>query len=119
MSQVYDPSTEFSTDESITASEVANRPHSWREYDPKMFIHAAKNSGKGKARDALRRVEDGRFYEMLKYAHRFFGPLDADERETFANRNPDLMAWMAAYGYLEDLTAYSDYSGMDPWEPLD
>lgn len=112
MTDPYDPTQEFEGLPDTTSTNLLARPHSWRNYEPAEFVAVAEREGKAEARSHLRRVEDGRFNKFLKYAHKFFGPLDEDEREEFARRNPDLVAWIGAYGYLEDLQPYPEYAGV-------
>lgn len=118
MTRPYDPTEEFTVD-TTTAAELAGRPHSWREYEPAEFMAAYENGEPGDVRAALARVEDGRFQAMLSEAHRFFRALDADEREAFAEGNPDLMAWVNVYGLAQDAGAFEDYSPLHvpDWKP--
>lgn len=102
------------SDDQTTTHDLALRAHSWRNYDPEEFIEAAKADGKTKAREELRVVESGRFYDFLKAGHKFFAPLDPDEREEWARQNPDMMEWIGVWGFLEDLHAFPEYSGIDP-----
>lgn len=60
-------------------------------------------SGKLAGREVIGRIESGRFKPMLKAGFKFFGPLDPDERRTFARRNPGVIMWLSAYGFTEDL----------------
>lgn len=102
------------SDGTTTARDLTMRSHSWRNYEPEEFIEAAKADGKVNAREELRTVEGGRFYPLLEAGHKFFTPLDPDERREWAKRNPDMMEWIAVWGYLEDLNYFPDYSGIDP-----
>lgn len=96
-----------------TARDLTMRGHSWRNYDPEEFLEAADMDGKVRAREELRAVESGRFYEFLKAGHKFFAPLDPDERREWAERNPDVMDWIGVWGYLEDLTTFPEYTDID------
>lgn len=100
-------------DEDLTAHDLALRPHSWRHYEPEEFVVAAKNSGKVEARQEFRAVEAGRFAPFVEAGHKFFRALDPDERDAWASRNPDMMEWIGAWGFLMNLNTFEEWSGIE------
>lgn len=89
--------------------DIALRGHSYRNYDPEEFLLLS-NAGinKGTLRTELDVIEDGRFNEMLNEAYNFWIPLDPDEKEMFAERNPDLLDWLEVYATLEEVRRPSE-----------
>lgn len=100
----------------LTARDLVDRPHSWREFEPREFVAVADNQSKSKARRALKRVEAGRFYEALNETHRFFAALDADEKRDWADANPDMATWIGAWGYVNDQKTFEEYTGIEPFD---
>ena len=97
-------------DPDLTARDLTLRAHSWRNFEPWEVLIAAKNDGKRTVRaEVWPFIEDGRFEPALKEGHRFFTPLDPDERADFYLRNPDYMDWVSVWGYTEDLVSFQDH----------
>lgn len=96
-----------------TRRDIQKQTHSWRNFEPEQFIEVAKTDGEANAREALKYVEDGRFYPMLKEAYNFFIPLDPDEKREWVNRNSDMAEWVGVYAALEHLNPYTDYTGIE------
>lgn len=95
-------------------NDILAASHSYRNYEPEMFETAWENADgrreEARVRKSLRRVEDGRFRDMLKTTHKMFAALDKDERETFYARNPRLMRWVNVYADVEELIDFRDFS---------
>lgn len=93
------------------------RGHSWRNFEPEEFrrvILAAEdqdNLARHEAglREALQYIEDGRFEEMLAETHDFIWPLDRDELQEWADRNPDMAKWVHIYARLNHLSGLDNY----------
>jgi hypothetical protein len=75
------------------------RSHSYRNYEPEEFFYLAESDeiDNQELLDEMKIIEGGRLVPMLDEVYAFFIPLDLDERRTFNERNPDLMAWVEAY----------------------
>lgn len=100
--------SEFGDPEELL-DDIKRRPHSYRNYEPQEFIYLIEEGENiREIRPALRRIEDGRFHTMLEKAHRFWFPLDQDEMELYAERNPRLIQWLEVYAKLEEQIAPSE-----------
>lgn len=93
--------------------DIKLRPHSWRGYEPQEFMQLARETDQRTARGELKTVEAGRLAEMLRYTHKFFTPLDADEKRDWANRNPDMVEWMGVWAALEDQDPHTEFTGVE------
>ena len=93
---------------STTAQDLARRQHSLRHHHPIEYLIAVRNDGNEKAgaRQALRRMESGRFEPVLDKNHRMFRALDLDEMRAWSSKNPELLRWTAVWGFLEDLSYF-------------
>jgi hypothetical protein len=82
------------------------RSHSYRNYEPEEFFYLAESDeiDNQELLDEMKIIEGGRLVPMLDEVYAFFIPLDLDERRTFNERNPDLMAWVEAYIQLQPAT---------------
>lgn len=90
--------------------DITTRPHSYRHYDPEEFIRLIESDyDKKDLRTELKSIEAGRFYTMIKDAHKFWWPLDEDEMEDFYNVNPDLVKWIEVYARLDDQSPPSNH----------
>lgn len=95
---------------SETLEDMKSRAHSLREWEAEDFLTALDEGGaKNEVRYQLRRMEDGRFHEMLSDAHDMFARLDPDERRMWAEANQNMMEWVHVFGRLEDLHPFPDY----------
>lgn len=90
---------------------MKQRDHSYREWKPEDF-HTAIEEGESlvQLQNQLRRIEDCRFYNMLDRTHLMFVRLDEDEREMWAERNPDTMKWLEVFGVVEETTKVDKYT---------
>lgn len=106
---VYDSSPDVDDPDELF-QDITLRPHSYRNYNPYEF-RALKEADYDLAelRTELRVIEDGRFAEMLKAVHKMFVPLDADEKEDFADRNPGVIVWMNTWAMLEHQAQFTEY----------
>jgi hypothetical protein len=103
------------TEENTQANEtmlerMKNRDHSYREWEPRDF-HTAIEEGERMVplQGQLRRIEDGRFYDMLDRTHLMFIRLDEDERNMWAERNPNMMKWLEVFGIVDETTKVGEY----------
>jgi hypothetical protein len=103
------PLVEEATSKRQLPQDVQFRPHSYREWSPEEFLEW-QNQGipPAELRDEMRFIESGRMDNMLKALHKFWIPLDPDEKETFSQRNPGLMQWLEAWASLEGLRPPSE-----------
>lgn len=87
----------------VTSEELLRRPHSYREYEPREFDTVIDREGVEAAREALDRVEAGRWAEMLKGVHDAYVPLDgargrrSNERARMWRNNPGLLHWVGVW----------------------
>jgi len=95
----------------VTSEELRRRPHSYRGFEPREFDTVIDREGVEAAREALGRVEAGRWEEMLKAVHDAYVPLDGErgkrsnERAQMWRRNPGLLHWVGVWArmnYLSD-----------------
>jgi len=86
--------------------DIKRRSHSYRNYEPEEFFYLAESEeiGDEELLNEMRLIEGQRLIPMLDEIYSFFIPLDLDERKTFNERNPDLMAWVEAYIQLQPAT---------------
>lgn len=98
--------------------DLTDRTHSYRNYRPQDFVEYPIEDGKFiadkyiDARKVFRRMESGRFHDMMDKTSRFFASLDPDEKRMWANRNPDMMEWIGTFGYIEELNTFEEYSNI-------
>lgn len=95
----------------VTAQELVLKPHSYRGFEPEMFLSAKEESGGREARAALQRVEGGRFEPFLASLSKFFDRLDRDEQILFTKRNPGIVLWIDAWQRLEEFAGYPERVG--------
>lgn len=62
-------------------------------------------------REALRRLDGGRFYPMLDAAHAVLGHSDLTGQDNFARMFPRLVDWVSVFGEAEDLATFDDLRG--------
>lgn len=89
-----------------TKRKLMRRSHSIRNFDPIEIVIVADNEGKRQAREVLSYIESGRIKPMLRHTHKFFCALDRDEQKNWYKSNKELMHWVSAYGYSEDLNYF-------------
>lgn len=89
--------------------------HSWRGYkdtDFKELWNACKEDAVNSEekldcgitiRRGLQGMEDGRFDSMMEAAHKFFIPLDQDEREDFADRHPEMVKRIDEWAAVQEM----------------
>lgn len=81
---------------------LKTRRRSYRNFTPHEIRQILTN-GNFEAREVLGRIESGRFDPVLGRGHKFFAPLDPDERRLFARRNPGMMEWISVWGAAQHL----------------
>ena len=101
-------------------NEMFKGKHSWRGYqdtDFKALFNACREDSKNPTeklecgvtvRRGFQGIEDGRFDDMLEEAHRFFFPLDKDEKEDFAEKHPILVKRIEDWGVVQEARQVSD-----------
>lgn len=82
-----------------------SRGHSWRGWEPAELRQKVQEGEmtKTELRETLKFIEGGRFEPMLEATHKFYIPLDPDERKEFWRRNPDLMRWVNVWAIANTL----------------
>lgn len=90
-------------------------------YGPEEWIEAFENAEseerRGKLRLHFRRLDSGRFYEMLDSTHEVLAHSDTYRMSHFKDYYSDrLIKWVIAFGYAENLSKFPklhDHVGLD------
>lgn len=65
-------------------------------------------------REALKRMDGGRWYDVLDNAHLHLAHTDSNSRAaTEAVHGDDFLAWVGIFGLVEDLNTFSDVTGIE------
>ena len=64
----------------------------------------------GDLREALKRIDDGRWYDALDELHNVFGHYDLKGRRRFSEAHPEMMKWITVWGMCEDMARYRSWS---------
>lgn len=114
--------TSFDRDKQINKDDITDiirRGHSYRNFRPEDFMeHALTEDGKLdeekyiEARRVYNKMEDGRFNDMMDSVLRFFTALDEDEKDVWAEHNPELINWLGVHGFLQVLNTCEEYTGI-------
>ena len=86
-------------------------PYSLRDYHIGMFRRAyaecrGDTACQEKVRKAFREMESGRLWKALEALHTFVGHLDGDEIRILKVTNPNLMAMLNEWAYIENLRQF-------------
>lgn len=97
-----------------SVSDVLTRGNLSRHYEPADFrvILDAPDAGpveQSLVRRALKRLDSGRFRDMLDAAHTAMAYSDLEGQRHFAETHPDLLAWVSVLGKAEDLRSFDEY----------
>lgn len=90
-----------------------SRGHNSRNYTAAEFREAFESAdsmkGREKVRAAFRKLDGGRFYDMLDETHNVIAHLDLEGRRDFKeNASPWLLGWVSTFGLVEDLNQFED-----------
>jgi hypothetical protein len=98
------------TDEPVTYSFTNITAYDFRE----AIENAEDSREKGELLETLRRMDSGRFHEMLDSTHKALSYADLKHKEALAeNLSPWLLRWLWVFGALEDLTRHEVYVEWD------
>lgn len=97
------------SDQPLTARTHSLRNYSAEEFRDEWMAAEPGSTERTDIRITLRGVESGRLHAMLKAAHEMFATLDLDEKQAFADANPNLVEWISVYGLVEHLNPFDDY----------
>lgn len=89
-----------------------------RNHHPEPFISAYRNADSEEVRGALRqklkRIDSGRWYDLLEDAHIHLAHADLDARDHLDGLYTEsFRQWVAAYGMVEDLNTFSEFTGVE------
>lgn len=106
--------------DSPTADELKRRGHSLRNFSPEEFIAAYQTADdaieRAEVREALRRIDGGRWWKALDTAHSHIGHSDLDARAHLTDAaiyGDEFLTWIAVFGLCEDLSTFPDLTGID------
>lgn len=89
-----------------------------RDHHPEPFISAYKNAEsedeRAELRSKLKRIDSGRWYDVLADAHTHLAHCDYDARMHMDEiYSQTFRQWVAAYGMVEDLNTFSKFTGIE------
>ncbi len=120
----FDQKKQLDDDLSLTGK----RAHatSYRNYRPDDFLdHAINEDGQIvrekyiEARRIYNQMESGRFREMMDKFTSFFANLDRDEKEVWAENNPEMMNWLGIHGFLQVMNTFEDWTGIPSYHSFE
>lgn len=94
---------------------LKHRSHALRNFNPREFVEAYEqiesNEELTELREALQRIDGGRWYDALDEMHKVFAAKDLEGRREFADDHPELMRWLQVFGMVEELNQFQN------WQP--
>lgn len=99
--------------------DLGKRRRSYRNFTPDDFRRiwtdaAGDHRDEAQVRELWKRIEANRFQPVLETGHKFFSPLDPDERKSWARRNPGLIEWVSVWGMTEHLANAEEIPDVSP-----
>lgn len=99
--------------------DLGERRRSYRNFTPQDFREVWMDAAGDHTQEALvrnlwKRIESNRFRPVLRFGHKFFTPLDPDERRSWARRNPGLIEWISVWAMTEHLANAEEIPDVSP-----
>jgi len=80
-----------------------------------MYRNADNEDERAEARLALKRINSGRFEDLLNNAHRSVAHADSASRKALEKiHGEEFLTWIGVFGLIEGLDTFEDLTGVEP-----
>jgi hypothetical protein len=92
-----------------------NRLSNYSHHDfIKAYNVAESNEERSQVREKLKRIDSGRWYDVLDEAHDHYARADLEGREHLQGLHSEaFLRWIGVFGLVEDLNTFSDVTGVE------
>lgn len=78
------------------------------------YNSAESHEERAAVREKLKKIDSGRWYDLLDEAHKHFGHTDHDARKHVSELHSHrFLVWVGVLGLVEDLNTFEDVTGVE------